>query len=553
MLAFRRRRALPRWFNVAFAGLLFAVVIVKGVHLSSTLMPFEGWDEYQHLAVADFVDHERRMPKPTEPVRQEFWSFLRAHPHPEHSAMQNAGLGVRTYDNKVWSGETWTDPDESRIHDWAPGLYQAQQGPVYYHVLVALKHLLGITDPLTWADTARMTNVVFAALMLVAWFATFSIVFGQGPYAVLPAVVCMAVAANSLFVYNAARVANDSLANLLASVTVLVYVRALASPEIARSWRPIPLMVAIGALTGLTTITKSFGLALLPVFLLSIPFVIRARGRRFWVGCAFGGVLLLSYLSVAGPYHQRCFREFGTLTGMQESVHNKSQGRDLGDVLEEIPSITYRTVRVVFLRDQFAVSGWSFLDTAGSLRKWHGQLVLLGFLFWALALVFRRSRDRLLGAIRRRPEVFLLLPALWAALLYHAFQSRLAFGVVTTNSWYAILVMPVLVMILIMGAWALWVRAATVMGLLFTIVWSLAHYRSVYGSMIPHQTNTLDLAEGLERIAVHHSVLQFTGRGALALELGLMGIMASVVVLAAFLDRPADRCEGGVFSGRIPR
>jgi hypothetical protein len=526
--------SVSRRAGLLIAALLFAVALVKGLHLASVLMPFEGWDEYQHLAVADFLDAEGRMPRPSDRVRPAMWPFLRAHPHPDGSARQVEGLGARNYAGKVWSGREWIDPEAATGFDDPPLLYQAQHGPVYYGFLVGLKHVLGLDSYLAWADAGRVANVIFGALMLVTWFLILSVVYRAEAPPLLAALVCTVVAANSLFTYNHARVANDALGNLLASVTLAVYVLAVSRATFfAGATRGLALAAGLGLLTGVTALTKGFGLALIPVFLLALPAVAWRRERRPGLALGLGAVFLAAYLAAAGWYHANCLAEHGTLTGMQDSVLNTADGRSIVSIADELPGLALRTVGRLFVFGQYNVGGWSFLGGTGSSSKWNRRAIQIGLGLLVLALLWRRSRRTELVALRARPELWLLMGALWAAILHHTFQSRLAFGLPMTNAWYAILVLPVLMLTVLLGAWSLYRPLAIVHAAVFCGVWSIAHYKSVIETMIPHQTGVEGLAEGLARIAPHHAFLHFTGPGVIGLEFALLALLFGVVVFRA--------------------
>ncbi|MBN2492776.1 MAG: hypothetical protein JXQ29_18150, partial [Planctomycetes bacterium] len=190
--------------------------------------------------------------------------------------------------------------------------------------------------------------------------------------------------------------------------------------------------------------------------------------------------------------------------------------------------------------------GWSFLGGTGSSRHWHRRAIEVGLVLLLAAVLWPRSRAVALGALRARPELFLLAGALWAALLHHAFQSRIAYGVATTGPWYAVVVLPVLMLAVLLGAWALRRPLAIVHGGVFCGVWSVAHYKSVIETLVPHQTGVEGLGAGLAQIAPHHVFLHFTGPTAIALEYGLLAVLFGVVVFRA---RAGMRGAAAVFRG----
>lgn len=520
--------------HILIAALLFSVALVKGLYLASALMPFEGWDEYQYLAVADFLDAEGCMPHLSDTVRPAMWEFLRAHPHPNLSAQHAGGIGARNYAGKVWSGREWIDPQSATVYNDPPILYQSQHGPVYFKFLVALKHVLGLRSYLMWADAGRTANVVFGALMPVVWYLILAVVYRSETPQLLAPLVCTVVAVNSLFTYNHARVANDALGNLLASVAIAVYVLAVSRVAFfARATRAFLLAAVLGLLTGITTLTKVFGLALIPVFVIALPVVAWRRERRPDLALGLSAVFLAAYLGVAGWYHAKCLAEYGTLTGMNESVHNTVAGRSVMSIAGQLPSLAYKIVKELFIYGQYNVGGWSFLDGTGRLLKWNRRTIRIGLELLVAAFIWPRSRRKVLDAFRARPELWLFMGALWAALLHHSFQSQLAIGLPTTNAWYAIRVLPVLVLTVLLGAWSLYRPLAILHGAVLCGVWSIAHYKSVIETMVPHQTKITGLAEGLAHIAPHHAFLHFTGSVVIGIEYGLTALLLGIVVFRA--------------------
>jgi len=514
---------------------------VKCLHLSSVLMPFEGWDEYQHLAVADFMEREGRRPNLDDRVRPEMWSFLLAHPHPDKSAQQLAGLGARNYDGLVWSGRAWSRPDEAAPSGRPPMLYEAQQGPLYYHFLIGLKRVFGLDSYLAWADGGRAANALLAAITLVLWVGILRPASRAPSPPLLAGLVCTVVAANSLFTYDHARVANDTLANLLASATLCVYVLAVTRRKRPAGPAPFAIAALLGGMTGLTTLTKAYGLALIPVLGVALPALSWRRTGRLGPGLAHAGVFLAAYLLVAGPYHRDCLERHGTLTGMQESVANRAAGKSVSDIRDEVPRVLGLVWLTHFVYGQYNLGGWSFQQGTGSFKMIHRRLIQLSVGLILLALVLRSSRQRLRSLLGARPELFAFLVVFWIALLYHAVQTTLAYGTPTTNAWYAVLVLPMFVLALLSGACALHWRVALGMGAAFCLVWSAAHYKSAIEKMLSVQTHQASLSEGLAVLAKHHAFLHLAGPGVIALEHGLLALLMVVVLVDA---RSAAREDG---------
>ena len=241
------------------------------------------------------------MPRAGDWLPEEMAPFLQAHPHPDSSAEQLSAVGARNYRGQIWRpGEArdspqgeWRDDAES-----APGaarvrLYQAQHGPVYYALLVGLRSAFGVRDFLVWADLARIANVLFSALTAVLWFFILRRCFSEGPARFVPYVVCLALASNSLFAFTSARVANDGLANLLGTASLLLYFTLLQGSTERPGWRQGLGFLGLGLLTGAAACTKWNALALLPVYVLGVLVSCGIRRARIARGLGLAALCLV--------------------------------------------------------------------------------------------------------------------------------------------------------------------------------------------------------------------------------------------------------------------
>ena len=111
----RNAKPIGRWgqgpLHLLFPVVLFAFFAVRGLSLGAVQMPFEGWDEYQHIAVAQFVFENGSMPRLSDTVPASMWDFLRRHPHPDLSARQLPGLPVLNHSGYIARGDKWVAPE----------------------------------------------------------------------------------------------------------------------------------------------------------------------------------------------------------------------------------------------------------------------------------------------------------------------------------------------------------------------------------------------------------------------------------------------------------
>ena len=519
-----------------FATVLFLFVLVRGLALSTALMPFEGWDEYQHLGVASFVHDHGRMPTPKDKLPRDMWTFVRTHPHPASSARQLQGLDVRNYGGKVFRDGQWVAPektDPGPDAPLAPGLYQAQHGPLYYHILAAMRPWFSSFG--AWADAARILNVLLAASVSVLWFMILQRRFGNGPLRFIPCAAAMVWATNSLFMYDAARAANDMLAIFFGTLALLVYFTALR-PGPRSTPAACALAGTTGLLIGLGVTAKASVLVLVPLLCAGIFLSARKYPKRLRAVLP-AGVLLLAYLATAGSYHLECLRTLGTFTGMQEAVHNTAEGRTASDIIRAALSLDPGLYLQKFLVDYLHVGGWSFLPKPPCPTRFFVYLVQASAGLYLLALIRPSTLKTLLHQAMQSWELGLVLVLTWLGLIYHAAHSLIYWGEVYTNAWYGMLSFPVLVAFLILGSCVVsrWIGAALALG--YAAVFSWAYYLGTYVEMLRHETGGLAFMEALREVQTHHVLLDGWLPVLLAAEGVLLVALACLTVARALSGR----------------
>ena len=511
-----------------FVVCLFLFTAIRGVTLSTTLMPFEGWDEYQHLAVASHVHGHGRMPTPENKVPRDMWDFVRAHPHPDFSAMQLWGLGVRNYAGKSFRDGKWIDAESGRPgpgKELPPELYQAQHGPLYYHLLSALRSWF--STPGAWADAARILNVLLAAIIPVLWFFILSRLVRDGPGRILPFAVSLMLAVNSLFHFNAARAANDSLAILFGTLALLLYVVALRSGP-----RPGSLISALaaatGVLVGLGVLAKSSVLVLMPLLCLGI-FVHTWRMQRSPRAAVLPvAAFLLGYFAVAGHYHLECYQSLGTLTGMQEAVRNVESGKTFMDAVRAALTLSPEILGEDFLFDYLHRGGWSYLPRPADPGLAYTCLLIASAVFFVLVLLCFPLMRKMSRILARTWELALLLVLTWLGLIYHSAQSLLQWGDAWTNAWYGLPSFPALLFFLVLGACMLHRRLGAGLSLAYVGVFCWAYYLGTFVHLLDLETGGLAFMEALQEVRSHHALLDLNLPLCLAGEaVGLAGLLAA--------------------------
>ena len=434
-----------RWFSSwrRFCALLTLIFLVRGVIVLSVLPPFEGWDEYQHIAYIVFLLENDRPPvlKEDNDVPRSLYADLVKYPHSRLAVdEQLRGIGCLSYE-EFWQADPppAVPPDPPKVR-----LYQAQQSSLYYSLVSPLYAWLSARGGLLAAVTGlRVLNVLFggAALALALWAVGRLVKPSAHRY-----LLGLLIVTQPLFLLDCARVANDALALLLGTLTVVILLLFPPRHYLAAS-------VAAGATLGLGVLAKAINLGLAPLVI--YVFVSMAWGKRLVIRQALIGLVVLVAGAAAISLHTFYFNltHFGMLTPMQEAVQNRAEGRTLSDYVEAATRLNWwREISRRYLRHSLWCGGWSMLPAPRwlmRLQQYLIQFAVLGGLF-----LLRRGprRERWLFT---RPDVGARLAALClgmaGALCYHMLHSFMALPNVATNIWYAAVTFPWLLCLFYQG------------------------------------------------------------------------------------------------------
>src|SRR5688500_18282230 len=193
------------WWLVA--GTLVVAFLARGPLYLSVLPPFEGWDEHQHLAYIAHLDQTGSIPVMDQSVvPRGLRPLMVSVPHSASGAEQLRDWGVLSY------ADYWDAPPPADAHlepSSSSRLYQAQQPPLAYVLVMPIWRALKTPRPLEAISAIRATHVLLVAGALVLFAAALTrLVPRFGPRVAVFALVCL----HPLFFQNVARVANDALA-----------------------------------------------------------------------------------------------------------------------------------------------------------------------------------------------------------------------------------------------------------------------------------------------------------------------------------------------------
>ena len=306
--------------------LLVALVVCRGIVVLCILPPFEGWDEYQHVAYVEHIRQTGRAPVAGQTtVAPALLSRLVEFPQPEGAIKDNlwrvGAVNYSTFWDRQGSHGHGRSPDDFRTQSVL--LYQAQHSTFFYRLIVPLFVALGGVQNLRWSVAGvRLLNVGLIAIAVWVSLEVLRRVVRRERDAAL---IAMAIASHPLFLLNGARVANDALGVLLATLAIastLSLVTRTGDRRLALHG------AATGCLIGLSILAKATNFALVPFA--AICWLIMLVRLRPWPirGLIAGLALGLGILVVVQSEVRFNLANYGSLSSMQEVLVNQAQGNN---------------------------------------------------------------------------------------------------------------------------------------------------------------------------------------------------------------------------------
>ena len=512
------------WLTVQ--SLLVALVVCRGLALLCVLPPFEGWDEYQHVGYIEHIRQTGQAPVLWETsVPTALLAEALKFPQPECAIRDQLGaLGGVSY------AAYWDRPDTARYRGGSNVLYQAQHSPLAYRLAAPwFTALGGVRNLRTSVAGLRLANLALtaAAVWVVQWVLR-RVVRREGDAALLG----LALATHPMFLMNGARVANDALGVFLGTLAV----GACLGLALSEGRRFVLHALGVGLLIGLAVSAKATNLGLLPFAAFAwLAAVVR---RKPGAGSAvLGGIAMAAgTLAIVQAELRFNLAHYGLLTSMQEAVINHKKGLTRADLLQTAATIPWlKTLPRLWDRDLFFTGGWSFLPTHPRALRYYRYALFAGLVGWvwraAALATMQRSRRNAMFTSTWVPAAFVVLVLGYTAgLAFHMVQSKAAWGVSTTNPWYACAALPWFLALISAGGlfWPLgrWGRAALPAAL--AVICLGSELVGIWGRMVPVYTANATGWEMLRRLAQ----LQPGALGTATLALALV---AEAVVLATLV------------------
>jgi hypothetical protein len=342
-----------------------------------------------------------------------------------------------------------------------------------------------------------------------------------------------------LLLLNSTRVANDSLAFLLA-IIVVAWTLVLNGRRLR--WHA----VAIGVLTGLGILTKATDLALVPFVLLCFLAMAWRRESK-WSGAAVAAAnFILIVAAEISPIVIDSFRHFGVPFPIQEAVYNHAHGVKISALLIWLRRdrwwVWWSFCQQCFLDGGLWVGGWSILLPPRLFIVVYQTLLFVALMGWPAAWLFRRERLGVSSVFRSpwtAPAIVALVCCVLAELSIHAVESMTAWGVCATASWYAAPALPWLLAVFATGALA-WrhTRLGYFVALIMPAFFVLVEFFDEFGRMVAtYSQKSLSLA-ALNRLgSLHLAWLRLPTLAAATLLALILLATAFGLCLAAFRRR----------------
>jgi hypothetical protein len=513
------------WWIVA--GVLIAAFVARGPLYLSVFPPFEGWDEYQHLAYITYLDETGTMPVFSDEIRVSLAlrPLVIAWPHSPWGGEQVQEWGALPYADywKAASPPTGTDGDPPS----SPRLYQSQQPPLAYVLALPIWRALRTSHPLEAIYAIRAMNVLFVAAAVVLFAAALTrLVPAFAPRVAVLALVCL----HPLFFQNAARVANDAVAVATGLAGISLLVLADGRTLLTRS-------LLAAACIAASVWTKQTSLTLIPALLLGPLVIGRVQGisaGRLWRVTSIAGI---AFLLLVAPLWLWNYRQYGVILTTQDSIELAARGGAVDALATSFMTLDWRAVvDTFFVPGRPWVGGWSFLsiyEPLADLHGWYWGIVLAAAGVGAVIAMVRRVRSVKpdpfaartdAGAVGGLVVCATVVVFTTLGMAYHVVQSHAVFGRPMTNPWYFMTALPCLFVLLVRGLQVInrWLATAAAAGL--AVLFVAIDLHGTWVQMPASYASTTDAALQWSRLtAIHPAMLSGDFRWLfLAMQLGAL-------------------------------
>ena len=488
------QRSIPIWKSWrCFVGLSLLLFFIRATEYLVVMPPFEGWDEYQHVAYLQYLVEHNSLPERTSDVPPSLYDELVKYPHPVYGADQLKAVGAQCYE------DFWREGVARGVLSAQPiRLYQSQHPPMYYLLT------RGIYQPfrdrglfLEALTLLRLANVLLGLLTIGAFAFALERLLPDGIERRVPLLLLVS---QPLFLVNTVRVANDALAiffGVAAVVVILVWFKRY----------PLRTSSISGVLIGLGLLTKGVIAPLVPAFF--IYFTWMAIRRRVPGGIGFvSSILFVATMSlVIGGYVVDNMNKYGIPIPLDDVLTNQETGKE-SDLLQAAQQVEwFSEFEQRYSRDLLFVGGWSMLRPVQWGRIIHGCLLLLGLIGLLVELVRhgmgRKIHHTSLGM--GNTLIWLVLSLVPLFMGAHMVVAKATYVFVITNFWYALVSVPWLLLVIVQGWLGLGGRRLVwLLGGISVLLFFIVEQQAILFQMLPYYTQAQTADQMKARLAEMH-------------------------------------------------
>jgi len=495
------------WWLVA--GLLITAFLARGPLYLCVFPPFEGWDEYQHLAYIAHLDETGTIPVFDQSrVSLTLRPLVTSVPHSEWGGDSVEEWGVSSYADywKSPAPPAGTDPGSTS----SPRLYQGQHPPLAYLVALPTWRAMRTAHPLEAIYAIRAMNLVLVAAALVLFAGALKrMVPAFGPRVAILALVCL----HPLFFQNVARVANDAFALATGIAGISLLLLADGRTLLTRG------LLAAGCIAA-SVWSKQTGLTLIPALILGLPLIGWVHGvsaGRLW---RVTSVVSITFFLLVAPLWVWSYQQYGSIVTTQESIELAARGSIVDALATSFGNMDWRSfVRTVFVPGWPWVGGWSFLRanaTLAGLHGWYWSILLTAACVGGVIAMRRRATRGEGAASPLRTDggavaglavcaAVVVMTAL--GMIHHALVSNALFGRSTTNPWYFMTALPFLFVLLVRGLEAINRRLATVAPAVLAVLYVAIDLHGTWVQMPRFYASTTDATLQWSRLTTIHPAI----------------------------------------------
>ena len=524
------------WWLVA--GLLIAAFLARAPLYLSVFPPFEGWDEYQHLAYIAHLDETGAIPVADEKSRVSLTlrPLVIAMPHSPSGGEQLQEWGALSY------ADYWNAPapiaGTGRQASSSPRLYQAQHPPLAYVLALPIWRALKTAHPLEAIYAIRTMNLLLVAAALVLFAGALErLVSAFALRVAVFALVCL----HPLFFQNVARVANDALAVATGLAGISLLVLADRRTLVTRG------LLAAGCIAA-SIWSKQTSLTLIPALVLGLPLIGWVHGvsaGRLWRATS---IVSVAFLLLVAPLWLWSYQHYGSIITTQDALELAARGSVVHALATSLVNLAWgAVVETLFVPGRPWVGGWSFLgmhETLADVYAWYWGILLTAAGVGAVVAMLRRARSNEPAAPVLRTDggavgglavcaAVVIFTAL--GMIYHALSSHAVFGQSTTNPWYFMTALPFLFVLLVRGLEAINRQLATAATAALAVLFVAIDLHGTWVQMPRSYASTTDAALQWSRLtAIHPAILSGDLRWVfLATQLGALCLVVGGLVYAS--------------------